>query len=117
MLTPFQFYTLLFHKLDEKWESCKDEELGMFLSEMSPYIWEGEGSADPAVYEEFKEFMHGKEIGDDYGFSLIVPYLESLDFYKDIKRFVADMNEKSWIAWAEEFFNNPPNPDDFKLVK
>ena len=38
--------------LDSCWEENKNETLGQFLSEMNPYMWATETSADPAWYEE-----------------------------------------------------------------
>ena len=106
-MNTFEFFSLLFLLLNERWEDNKDVMLGHFLSEMNPYAWTTEDSADPAVYEEFKTFMADKSFGEDNGFSLVAPYLDSITFYPDLKRFLADVDPKIWNNAVQQFMNQP----------
>ena len=45
-MNNFEFFSLIFLMLDSCWDDCKDSKLGNFLSEMNPYSWETEDSAD-----------------------------------------------------------------------
>ena len=81
--------------LDACWEKNKDENLGYFLSEMNPYLWVDIGSADPAVYEEFKDFMKDKSLGADNGFSIAKEYLRTAVFYKGLEKYLDEYVVKS----------------------
>ena len=73
-MNNFELFSLIFFMLNACWENCKDTELGQFLSGMNPYLWESEMSADPAWYEEFKEFRaSNKELrgAQEQGVSII----------------------------------------------
>ena len=56
-MNRFELFTMIFYVLDYYWDENQGEELGLFLSSMSPFTFEGTGSADPTVYDEFCEFM------------------------------------------------------------
>ena len=85
-MNTFEYFSLIFFMLDACWEDTKDTNLGQFLSEMNPYMWGTEDSADPAVYEEFKEFMKDKNLGKDNGFELAKEYLKTIDFYPGLEK-------------------------------
>lgn len=48
-------FKLLYYALDSTWNKTKNEDLGEYCSEMNPFLWKDEGSADLAVYSNFKE--------------------------------------------------------------
>ena len=50
----YTIFKLMYFALDSKWEKNKDDDLGQYLSEMNPFLWNDEGSADPAMYSKFK---------------------------------------------------------------
>ena len=50
-MNRFELFTMIFYVLDYYWDQNQGEELGMFLSGMSPFTFEDIGSADPAVYD------------------------------------------------------------------
>lgn len=60
MLDCFTTYKLLFYALDSIWEKDKDEMLGQYLSEMNPFLFNEEGSADPSIYNSFKKTFNSK---------------------------------------------------------
>ena len=97
--------------LNKQWEINHDETLGNFISGMNPYLWEEETSADPAVYDEFLEFMNNKTIGADYGYHLVNDYLDTVDYYKNIKRFLANIDGQFWIESAQKLLSQPHKGD------
>lgn len=50
---------MIYFALDAQYDEqkTKDEELGQFLSEINPFLWKEESSADPAYFVEFQKFM------------------------------------------------------------
>ena len=44
---------MIFYALDNEWDQVRGRELGDFLSDMDPFTFDDEGSADPAVYSHF----------------------------------------------------------------
>jgi len=46
---------MLYYALDNVWEKNKDDNLGEFCSNMNPFLFKGEGSADPTIYSHFKK--------------------------------------------------------------
>ncbi len=101
-MTNFELFTLIFHALNQEWEECKDKTLGDFLSEINPYLWKAEMSADPAYFEEFKTFMNGKSISSDYGFKYAKEYLKTITYYPNLDKYLADYDEDSWINGAKQ---------------
>lgn len=95
-MNDFEFFSLIFLLLNSCWEERKDEALGDFLSEMNPYLWDSEDSADPAAYAAFKEFIKGKERGDDNGFQLAKDYLKTIDYYQGIEKYLDEYDREGW---------------------
>ncbi len=106
-MNNFEFFSLIFLLLNNEWEECKDEQLGQFLSEMNPYLWTDIGSADPAFYSEFLDFMKDKTIGEDLGYSLVNPYLDTIEFYPNMKRYLSDIDEETWKDSVQQLLSQP----------
>ena len=100
-MNNFEFFSLIFLVLNNEWDDSKDENLGQFLSEMNPYFWQTEDSADPAVYSEFKDFMKNKKIGDDFGYSLVNEYLETITSFPTIKNCFSAIDKEYWLQSAK----------------
>jgi hypothetical protein len=77
-MNSFELLTMMYAELEHEWEENfnKDEELGNFLTEVSPFTWDDYSSADPAIYIEFAAFCKGKSIGADYGYGIVRDYLK-----------------------------------------
>ncbi len=104
-MTNFELFTLIFLALNQEWEECKDESLGDFLSDINPYRWNAEMSADPAYYEEFKNFMKDKVIGSDYGFGYAKEYLKTISYYPNLCQYLDSYSEESWVDGALQLLN------------
>lgn len=59
-MNKYQIFIALFYVLDAEYDECKDERLGNYLSGMNPFLFKGEGSADPAIYSEFSSIFKTK---------------------------------------------------------
>ena len=102
-MNNFEFFSLIFLMLDSCWDDCKDSKLGNFLSEMNPYSWETEDSADLAVYKEFKEFMKDKQIGPDNGFQLAKDYLKTITYYPGLEKYLNEYDQDGWNDAMQQF--------------
>ena len=71
-MTQFELFCTIFFALDSVWEknggkqyresvfrnyTIQNEDLRMFLSDANPFLWDGEISADPAMYEDFRQII------------------------------------------------------------
>lgn len=57
-------YENMFQALNAAWSETHNRALGDYLSDANPWLWSDKGSADPAVWTEFKSafemrFPHG----------------------------------------------------------
>lgn len=60
----YDSFVAMYQALDAAFdEHPESERLRTFASEANPFLWKGEGSADPAVYIEFEQAWE-KEFGD-----------------------------------------------------
>lgn len=98
--------------LNACWEDNKDENLAHFLSEMNPYLWNDEASADPSWYEEFKEFMKDKSLGKDNGFQLAKEYLKIIDFYSGLLKYLDEYDKEGWDDAMEQLLSQSHKCDE-----
>ncbi|MBR4830367.1 MAG: hypothetical protein IKZ96_01190 [Bacilli bacterium] len=101
-MNSWDIFKILYYALDSEWEKSKNVVLGDFLSEMNPFIFEGEGSADPVIYNEFKskfneEFNATCKI--DEGYSFCKKYIEELNKTEIIDAF----NNKKVEDWIKAY--------------
>lgn len=79
-----------------------------FISEMNPFLWADESSADPAYFEEFKSFMKDKTIGSDMGYSLALEFLSNdIIYYSKIPEYFQKTSVDEWISAAKECLSEP----------
>lgn len=52
-------YENMFLALDAAWDEGRSEELGRYLSDANPFLWEDGRSADPAVWDDFEKRFIG----------------------------------------------------------
>lgn len=53
MADAYSTYVNMFLALDALWDECHDDTIAGYLSEANPYLFEGQNSADPAVWAGF----------------------------------------------------------------
>lgn len=89
-MNQFELFTMIFYVLDYYWDQNGGEELGMFLSDMSPFTFDAIGSANPAVYEEFCDFIKVDEIEVINSYELACKYVD----------WVNNLHVKTAFAWV-----------------
>ena len=113
MADDYSTFVNMFLALDASWDECNDETLAGFLSEASPYTFDGKGSADPAIWSEFSSafatrFPNGRASIEDAR-EFVWDYLADIsDEYSKVypgkKRLVDAFEEVAPLArWIEVF--------------
>ena len=54
-MKKYKAFVYMFYAMDKSYSDNPNEKLGNYLSGLNPFLFEEEGSADPAEYEEFKK--------------------------------------------------------------
>lgn len=58
-VTVYAAFIAMYYARDAAYDVNADEELRRYLSGANPFLFKGEGSADPAVYPEFEQAYKG----------------------------------------------------------
>lgn len=101
-MNKFELFTLIFYSLDIFYDSNPSEELGQFLSEMSPFTFKQTCSADPAVFAEFCDFIGKDKVELDESYDLAVQYIESIEEI-DLKPAFDSMDQDKWIEGCKKY--------------
>ena len=94
-MNKFELFSMIFYSLDYYWQNYKSEDLGMFLSDMSPFTFKEIGSAIPDVYEGFCKFVKKDEIDLKDSFDIARSYVASLNRPYITEAF-SWLTEESW---------------------
>lgn len=95
MLDTYTSFKLLYYALDSVFDETKNEGLGEFCSNMNPFIFADEGSADPAIYSNYKKQFEEK-------FNKECSIIDAYNFAKQYLNKETDIYAK----YAIEAFNN-----------
>ena len=99
MSKQFSIYESIYKALDKYYDEHPEraEELQDFLSEANPHIWAGEGSGDPAVYEDFLTFLSTLDYESLSTYQIAKLYFAQLDeYYSGTIKIVAAMSEEEF---------------------
>ena len=121
-MNNFELFTMMYFVFDAIYDELPEEkknipedkwqdDLGMYLSEICPFTWKSCDSADPAYFIEFSEFMRGKQIGDDYGYSLVCEYLEKENYYHNVLETFRTYKREDWIDACKRYISEPHKGD------
>ena len=73
------------------------EEFVDYLSDANPHIWAGEVSGDPAIYEDFLEFLSKVDYENLSVYQIAKLYFAQLDeYYSTTIQFVASLSEEEF---------------------
>jgi hypothetical protein len=102
MIDVYTTFKLMYSSLDSLWDKTHDDELGQYLSNMNPFLWKDEGSADPIIYSNFKSEFSKKfnsKCSFEDGYNFVKQYLEKgNDTYTDkAKKSFSNVSLKDWI--------------------
>lgn len=81
-IDAYSVFVNMFQALNALWDECRDETLAGFLSEANPFLFKDKGSADPAIWSEFRtafeeRFPDGCQNLDD-AYSFVQSYLHGI---------------------------------------
>ena len=110
-MNKFELYCLIFYTMQTEWEDTKNEDLGLWLSSMSPFTFKDIGSAIPDVYQSFCKYVGNKEITLENSFEIAKEYVYSLkdDYYslEEIRKVINSVNRDKWIEMCKDFLSKP----------
>ncbi len=78
-MTKYELFIMIYYVLDYYWDQNQGEELGNYLSDMSPFTFADIGSADPAVYSEFCDFIKVTKIEIENSYEIACKYIEYIN--------------------------------------
>ena len=102
-------YQLMYLILDGINYSDENEDIVTFLVDADPYIWEGEGSADPAIYKDFKEKYYSWNDHEDFSYNFVLNYLKTIDYYKGLFDAINSITKERYIECCNDILNNHKN--------
>ena len=106
-MNEFELFTLVYYALESYYgNDAEDSEINSFLSDMCPFTFEDIGSADPVVYEDYLEFIDGKEITIENSLDVAREYVRMIDLV-DVTPAFAEMTEEKWVKGCKEFLSQP----------
>lgn len=100
-MNAFELFCLVYFLLDRAWDRSRDDELGQYLSDADPFIWEDEGSADPAIYSEFIQRVP-KDIDVDGSYEIAKRYVKSLDSTSVLNAFET-VSPEQWLHAVKRY--------------
>lgn len=109
-MTNFELFTLMYIILDKENEKQgkSNELLADYVSDLNPFIWKTEDSADPAYFSEFNDFMMDKKIHDDFGYSLIAQFIKTNDeYYSSLEKYFLMTSKDDFIKTAKKYLSEP----------
>ena len=74
-MSGFDLFILIFYALDHYWDKHGGAELGNFLSGMNPFLFLGEGSAVPDVYDKYEKFLSGRDVTLENSYQIACEYI------------------------------------------
>lgn len=107
-MNNFELFTMMYFTLDAQYKNNEqDEDFANYLSSIDPFLWEDCSSGDPAYFSEFEDFMKGKSIGEDYGYSLALEFLQSHEYSKGMDKYFLMTPVEKYIEGAKEYLSQP----------
>ena len=115
-MNNFELFCLIFYTMDAKWDETKSEDLGLWLSSMSPFTWGDITSADPTIYVEYEKWIGKKEITLENSYEIAKEYVYSLndDYYnlEEIRKAFDWINKESWERMSKKYLSEPHKGDN-----
>ncbi len=106
-MNKFELFSLIYYVLEAYYgRDIEDAYINSVVSEMNPFVFDDIGSADPAVYDEYKGFIDGKEITLENSLGIAREYLKTID-YADVTPALERMTEERWIDGCKKYLSHP----------
>lgn len=83
-MNKYELFVMIFYALEHEWDQVGGDELGDFLSDMNPFMFDDVGAADPAVYSHFCSVID-ERVTKENSYRLAWKYVDSVgkSFVKD----------------------------------
>lgn len=106
-MNEFELFTMIYFALDAFYGTkIEDVFICTVISDMNPFIWSDIGSADPAMYSEYIDFLNGRTITIDNSLDIAKEYLETID-YADVTDALKDMTTEEWSLYCRKYLAEP----------
>ena len=103
-MNKFELYCMVFYVLDAEWDENKNAQLGDFLSNANPFLFDDIGSADPTVYERFCEIVDDS-ITLENSYSIASKYIAELG-NEVISSAFSKIDEIEWIECVKDYLSS-----------
>ena len=123
-MTQFELFCTIFFALGSVWEktggrqysesgfrndTIQNEDLRMFLSDANPFLWAGEISADPAMYEDFRQIITQENIPIEESYDYASQYIDSLTYYyaDGVREAFRTITRSEWDEGVNRYMSRP----------
>lgn len=121
MMNQKEIFYLMFFALDKCTRTNPTDPLMCFCSDMDPFLFVGEESADPAVSDDFDKFFQknvpNRTLNAQESLAFVKAFLESIQEYTyswpEIKAAIESVSEEEWAAAAEKLPSLPRGINPF----
>ncbi len=111
-MNAFELFTMIYFVLDAYYENdIEDPFINTVLSDMNPFVWADIGSADPAMYSEYLDFLNGRAITLENSLDIAKDYVKTIDF-ADVTAAFDEMLENDWIDYCKKYLSEPHKGED-----
>ena len=111
-MNEFELFTMIYFVLDAYYEKdIEDPFINTILSDMNPFVWADIGSADPAMYSEYRDFLNGRAITLENSLSIAKGYVKTIE-YADVTAAFDEITEERWIDYCKKYLSEPHKGGD-----
>ena len=109
MMTQFELFCLTFYALDSVWEISHNEELGQYLSDANPFLWNATTSAVTELYTEFCAVVPQENISVEESYHVADKYINALAGYyaQGVRDAFSTITPEKWAKSARRYMSTP----------
>ena len=103
-MNKFELFCMVFYVLDAEWDENNNLQLGEYLSDANPFLFDDIGSADPIVYEKFCETVDdGITVENSY--RIASKYIAELG-NEAVSSAFSTITEVEWVECVKDFLSS-----------
>ena len=103
-MNKFELFTIIYYWLDNYYKDSKDDMIIDQLSDMNPFVWEEIGSADPAVYDKYCDFIGDRTINSDNSLEIAKGYVATIT-YADMNEAFENVDTARWLKGIDDYLS------------
>lgn len=100
-MDKYELFIFIYYWLDNYYKNTTDELIINLLSDMNPFVWKEECSADPAYYDEYCLFIKDRIITIENSFAIAAEYVSLIDYVDVTEAF----DNKYSDEWKEGLYS------------